>query len=112
MVKPSNSVAVLGQSKLVMYCSTVNSAHNFIDWWWVPSEHTQLIPIFQSNTLVYLYENHIEVFHGPNGQHDLVIYNVTFSDAGNYTCFDDGKLQSAVDNGYFYSAELVVIGSF
>ena len=94
-----------------MHCST-NGLNSIADWWWVPSGGTELIPIFQSNTLVYLYDNHMEVSHGSNGQHDLVIHNVKFSDAGNYTCYDDGRLQSAVENGYFASAELVAIGSF
>jgi len=81
------------------------------DWWWIATGHTEEKPIYQAGTIVNLYENHIDVVNGPDGQHNLVIYNVTYSDAGIYTCFDDARLQPAVDKGLFASAELVVIGS-
>jgi len=84
-----------------------------VDWWWIPAGSTQLKPdpIYQSATLVYLYDHHIEVKRGPDGQENLIIYNITYSDAGNYTCYEEGRLQTAIDRGDFASAEVVVIGS-
>jgi len=111
-VKPSNTIVLKGQPVTVIECSTIGAQNNIADWWWIPTGQTELIPIYQSNTLVDLYKVHIEVQSRPNGQHNLVIRDVTFSDAGKYTCFDDMRLQTAVDNGYFASAELVVIGMF
>jgi len=101
---------VVGQNYIEMMCSC-SDLNDKADWWWIPTGHTELIPIYQSGVIVYLYDDHIEVVNGPDGQHNLVIHNVKFSDAGNYTCFDDARLQTAVDKGYFSSAEIVVIGS-
>jgi len=109
-VTPSNTVALLGQPVTVISCSTSLIPDDFVDWWWFPSGTTQLIPIYQSATLVYLYDYHIDVKKGPDGQENLVIYNITYLDAGTYTCFDEGRLQTAIDRGDFASAELVVIG--
>jgi len=109
-VIPSNTVVKLGQRTVEFKCTISNYLDEAADWWWVPAGGTELLPIFQSKTLVYIYENHMEVVKGPQGQYSLVIHNVTFSDAGNYTCYDDARLQTAVDKGYFASAELVVIG--
>jgi len=94
-----------------MKCSTIGAQGNMADWWWIPTGQTELIPIFQSSTLVYIYEGHMEVQSGPSGQHNLVIHDVRFSDAGSYTCFDYGRLQSAVNKGHFFTAELVIIGT-
>jgi len=107
-VSPSNTVAVLGQPVTVLHCST--SLPDPVDWWWIPTGSTKLIPIYQSATLVYLYDHHIEVKREPGGQENLIIYNITFNDAGHYTCFEEGRLQTAVDRGDFASAELIVIG--
>jgi len=93
----------------MMNCSS--SLSDAVDWWWTPTGTTELIPIVQSNTLVYLYDYHIEIRWGDLGQQNLVIFDVTFKDAGRYTCFDEGRLQTPVDKGYFASAELVVIGT-
>jgi len=109
-VTPSDTVALRGQPVTVINCSTSLIPDDFVDWWWIPSRTTQLIPIYQSATLVYLYDYHIEVKKGPDGQENLVIYNITVNDAGRYTCFDEGRLQTAVDRGDYASAEVVVVG--
>jgi len=93
-----------------MKCST--SLSDPVDWWWVPSGGTDLIPIVQSDTMVYLYDDYMKVLRGPDGQQDLVIHGIQLDNAGTYTCFDEGRLQTAIDRGYYASAELVVIGYY
>ena len=116
-VNPSNTVAVVGSSVTVINCSS--DLPDSVDWWWVRAGETRFEPIYQASILVdiydkhrkvYIYNKHMKVIRGEKGEQNLFIFNVTFKHAGNYTCFDEGRLPTAVDKGYYASAELVVIG--
>jgi len=99
---------VNGQSSVQLNCTSDIPLPDLVDWHYRPAGQIGFDNIVH---IRYLIDKHtaskkFEFLPTIDGVQNLIIRNVTFSDAGTYRCWDDGGLGTAK----YALAELVVVG--
>jgi len=99
---------VNGQSSVQLNCTSDIPLPDLVDWHFRPAGHIVFDNIVHMRFLIdkYIESKKFEFLRTIDGVQNLIIRNVTFSDAGTYRCWDDGGLGTAD----YALAELVVVG--
>jgi len=106
--RPADILVVNGQMMVQLNCTSDIQLPVLVDWHFKPAgSHTRWDNIVHIRYLIdkYTESKKIEFLPTIDGVQNLIIRNVTFSDAGTYRCWDDGGLGTAE----YALAELVVV---
>jgi len=111
-MKPSNTVALVHQRSVELKCSSsLPTPGDHVSWQYQPPGSTEWQEVVHGPGL--LVNKFKPRYHftkdSIDGMQNLMIYNITYEDAGRYKCLDEGAAESAVRSGEFASAELIVL---
>jgi len=107
-VTPIPTFAVAGQAETLLCCS--NHATDPVTWHVEKVGKEEKITIFLGGFIIDSFKPRFFVLATSTGCYHLKIHNITFQDAGNYTCTDEDGF--ATGEGRVASAEFVVIGKY
>ena len=104
---PETVLVVVGDTIQLPCNSDLSDA---VQWTWKRPGATEVLDIYRGGVIVDSFIKRFSVHREPNGFQNLTIRNVSYEDAGEYTCIDD--MGFGRQAGQFASAQLSVLGQY